>query len=671
MLAEMEKRNAAKEAAAVPRLLVIDMTAMGNGTATGEIKSTLLRRWGVGRILQVSAPKPDTFAIVRPAGLGLYREEEEALDAVHEAIDEFNPEVILYRPLADRPALHAFAMEEIAKRDVPLVTWIMDDWPARLEAKDPAGFPAMDADLRWLLERSAQRLTISAAMSRAYEVRYGCEFDVVANGVDPADWPGARIHQGEGLLLRYAGGLAPDMNAAAIQRVAQAVEQLHGEGHDIRFEINTRPHWLKLSGHRFEGLSASALSAKGLSSGDYKRWLVGADALLIAYNEDEASLRYTRYSMANKLPECLASGAALLVHGPLGVATVDVVKTRGIGVIAQEATVASVKATLLRLLDPTTRTALSAAADRAVQAHYDVGIISDRLEDMVRKAAGKPRLRTAPTPVAAAPAPVSALMPRNTPTGPAHVQSGRFLFFRAPDLSGPDTLESWCTGAEALLAAFRADRAARVVLRAEDYVAAPEAMISALKARKVMFGEKEAATLQTMVRPNADPLPFLVAPRALEGDARARGLWRELSAIALPVPKGAEAKTGPNTDPELKASTTCTDGAEPPHAMLEEQLAAKGLELARAKRETSEARAETQEAKRKVVAREAALAVAEARANAAETARATLRAQLAAKEQELTSARREMREARAEMKNAQRKAEERDAELARVQTQPA
>lgn len=68
--AENEARTAAKEAAKFPNLLVLDMTAMGNGTATGEIKSTLMGQWAKSRILQVARHGKDGFALVRPGAEG-------------------------------------------------------------------------------------------------------------------------------------------------------------------------------------------------------------------------------------------------------------------------------------------------------------------------------------------------------------------------------------------------------------------------------------------------------------------------------------------------------------------------------------------------------------------------------------------------------------------------
>src|SRR3546814_11387518 len=67
------------------------------------------------------------------------------------------------------------------------------------------------------------------------------------------------------------------------------------------------------------------VQVQGLVAGsEYERTLAKSDALLIAYNFDPASTGYIGYSLANKMPECLASGAPLLAYGPRGVATIEI-----------------------------------------------------------------------------------------------------------------------------------------------------------------------------------------------------------------------------------------------------------------------------------------------------------------------------------------------------------
>src|SRR3546814_10393869 len=79
------------------------------------------------------------------------------------------------------------------------------------------------------------------------------------------------------------------------------------------------------------------VQVQGLVAGsEYKRTLAKSDALLIAYNFDPTSTGYIGYSLANKMPECLASGAPLLAYGPRGVATIDYLEAAGIAEVVTE-----------------------------------------------------------------------------------------------------------------------------------------------------------------------------------------------------------------------------------------------------------------------------------------------------------------------------------------------
>jgi predicted flap endonuclease-1-like 5' DNA nuclease len=309
-----------------PKVLLLDMTRMGGGTATGELKSTLLRDWPEARVLQVYSNGRGTLGI-GGGGVPTNREGVKftATDEISELINRYDPDVVLYRPLADKPELHDFAMSTIADLGLPLVTWIMDDWPERLRHQDEAAFARFDKDLRDLFNSAKTNLSICQAMSDAFQERYGVEFLPFANAIDPDDWHKRgkpEPSDGDRLVIRYGGGLAPDMGLESVLRVARAVDRLSAD-YPISLEISTHPHWLKQSGDQFDGLRGVSIDAETRDTGAYFDWLSGADMLLIGYNFDETALRYVRYSMANKMPECLASATPLLVHGSKEIATVS------------------------------------------------------------------------------------------------------------------------------------------------------------------------------------------------------------------------------------------------------------------------------------------------------------------------------------------------------------
>lgn len=402
----------AKPAKTTPaRLLVLDYIAAGGQSATGQVKANLLREFPDANLLQVAAPKPGTLSLVRRNGSQGFAETPCNAQTAQQAIADFAPDVILYRPLPERPCLHEFALSLIENRDIPLVTWMMDDWPARLKRKDAALFARFDADLRQLFDRAALNLSICPKMSRAFSQRYGTPFQSFANGIDPAAFPPRNPHKAGPLLLRYSGSLAPDMGRDSLLRVARTVEDLAIKGMDIRLEINTRPYWRQHSGAAFKGLTATTLESNDRDFPSYARWLQDADVALITYNFDAESLAYTRYSMGNKLPECLAAGAALLVHGPKSVATVKQVADHGLGHVVNTQRPAALKTALRKLADPQYRQSSADHARAFALQHYDLNRITQEFTAQISRlrrpqpAAVIPPAVPAPPPKAEAPPP--------------------------------------------------------------------------------------------------------------------------------------------------------------------------------------------------------------------------------------------------------------------------
>ena len=310
-----------------PRILLFDMTRIGDGTATGEIKSTLFSGWPEDRFLQIyDTGEGDIRALQGRNAKASDSSEcsnEEKADAL---IKSFDPEIVVYRPTPGSPVLHSMAMRAIRRLNKPVIAWIMDDWPTAYMSENPRAAEPLEADWRKLIAMSAARLCISDAMATAFSERYGAEFTVVANGIDPAEWSRLSLKTEPPVIVRYAGSLADNMTLATIRLVAKAIERLANQGVDIQFEIKTRELWRKHAEPHFKHLSRTSLIVADLSPKEYRTWLAQADVTVIGYNFDEWSKDYTRFSIANKLPETLASGAALLAVGPADLATMQMLE---------------------------------------------------------------------------------------------------------------------------------------------------------------------------------------------------------------------------------------------------------------------------------------------------------------------------------------------------------
>jgi len=307
-----------------PKILLIDMTRCGGGSATGELKSVYLGDWPPSRLMHVysAGHKGLRADFGSQENMRIYSADEQE---IYTRCEQFEPDVVIYRPVADKPDLHAFAMRAIARLDKPHIIWMMDDWPRRLHDQDSGRARAMDHDLQLLCTGAAACWAISPVMAGAFGARYGGRFAIFRNAVHLPDWPGkeTRTEPAREMVLRYAGGLAPDMTLQSIRDAADAVALVRESGIPLRLEILTQQHWLEKYGHFFSGQPHIDIAEASLTAQQYREWIMGADMLLVAYNADPDTLKYVRYSFANKLPECLASGVPVLACGPGGIETLD------------------------------------------------------------------------------------------------------------------------------------------------------------------------------------------------------------------------------------------------------------------------------------------------------------------------------------------------------------
>lgn len=306
----------------LPRILLIDLTKIGGGTATGELKAKYFAPWKPQNILHIFGNGREKLG--QSSG-GRYLPGQYDIDQVMKSAEKFAPDIILYRPVAENKTLHEFAMRAIAKLKVPHVVWLMDDWPERLLNEDAEYGQKIEHDLTNLCTHAVKCFAISGAMAGAFGARYGAKFEVFHNGVQAKTWEAIKPNRMRGTMrVCYAGGLAPDMALQNIRDITRAVAQLAESGVKIKMEILTQPHWIRESGRFFQSNRHVTLNPANLTAAQYRQWLADAGLLVIANNFDEKSATYVRYSFANKMPECLASGTPVLAYGPNGLATMDI-----------------------------------------------------------------------------------------------------------------------------------------------------------------------------------------------------------------------------------------------------------------------------------------------------------------------------------------------------------
>jgi len=371
----------------LPRLLMVDSTPLGHASATGQLKKTYLEEWPDASFLQVWMDAQGLHLLRKHGGTPRANPTAHAVDAIVRQCLAFRPDVVYFRPV-DAAQLFEVVEALLEKIEVPLVLHMMDDWPARLRNSDPAAGEALEGRLQRLVDASQVRIGISTAMAEAYSERYGGDWQVLANGADPSRYPAlpkpARV-EGQPFVIRYMGALADDMTYTSVCDVARVVSRLSARL-PLRFEIHTM-EWCRGKAEQDLGELPGVVISGLVPKDRYEAVLGSADALLIAYNFDEHSVAYIGYSLANKMPECLASGSPVLAYGPRGVATIDYLAEAGVAEIVPERNERQLEEALLRLAtDPGQGLRLGERAREFVERELSLGTIQHRFRSAMRAA---------------------------------------------------------------------------------------------------------------------------------------------------------------------------------------------------------------------------------------------------------------------------------------------
>lgn len=323
-----------------PRLLIIDPTRVGHCSATGQVKKTFLGDWPLDRVMQICRDDgaEDKLRLLPQLGFLNYINSQDD-ERLTNACKAFNPDVIYVRPV-DSLRLLEFSERIVAELNKPMVVHVMDDWPERLHISDPQKYTKLNGVFLRLLGQASLRLSISQAMSDAYQLRYGGEWVPLANGVELTEFPAKDwskrppISQKFPFMIRYMGALADDMTYSSVRDIAAAVSALQSTM-PVRFEIYTM-EWYRSKAEQDIAKTAGVSVHPLIDDSLYKQSLCQADALVIAYNFDPKSISYTRLSLANKMPECLASGAPLIAYGPITITTIRYLKEAGCAQVVDE-----------------------------------------------------------------------------------------------------------------------------------------------------------------------------------------------------------------------------------------------------------------------------------------------------------------------------------------------
>jgi glycosyltransferase involved in cell wall biosynthesis len=287
-------------------------------------------------------------------------------------LDAFRPEIIY--TLAGGPYMR---LVRIVAREyrIPVVAHMMDDWPAVVGAwglLGPVVRRRLTRDLENIFREAALRLTISDAMTVAYEKRYRYPFAAFCNPSEVGEYlPLARNAwvTPKTFRIAYIGTILSNNQRDSLLDVARAVDALNHAGEKVEFHVYSA--WSDRYRKPLEE-NRGVHAHPPLDDASTFKNLVAADLLLIPVNFDQRSQRYIRYSMPAKVPFYMVSGTPILVYGPEGVASVDYARRDGWAMVVSERKPEALRSALRNLMrNEELREKLARTAQAVVQKNHD------------------------------------------------------------------------------------------------------------------------------------------------------------------------------------------------------------------------------------------------------------------------------------------------------------
>ena len=318
-----------------PKVLLVTPIKINNKAGGGVTLGNLFKGWdkkAIGQVYNSDMIQADTsvcelFWKFEPEifnenpAFHLRKEDldEEINQLVKEIKAEFIPDVIYTDP-RENPIYFIWLGQILAEKlKVPYVIHIMDDWPARFEAKHLAKKELFHLLFKDVINKASLNIGISPEMCEAFEKKYNKPFLPFHNVIDVEKWSNVQkdySQKNAHFNVVYIGVVTSDKELQGLIDIRNTIITLNKTAtQNLKFTIYSAHHW--------EGTIKKHLLFKDqvvyggfIEQAHLPQTLVNADLLVLPINFDENSLRYIQYSIQTKVPEYMASGTSILVYAP-------------------------------------------------------------------------------------------------------------------------------------------------------------------------------------------------------------------------------------------------------------------------------------------------------------------------------------------------------------------
>ena len=314
-----------------PRIAILDYTSVERVCATGILKRNLLEDWPRASLLHIHSDDRRKLSAFQASKNDQYVEgvDGESVWPAFRSLLQYSPDALYLRPTLDSVPMTVLQAVAAATLNKPWLIHYMDDWLEKAKqmlAPDVAH--AYEELMGWMFTRADIVLSICPKMSDYLRERFRLcpeRVHAIHNFFKGRKNQRRREQRGQDKkVIRYFGGLEPDMGLATLVKVAQQVDAFNASRPfmQVALEIHTSKHYISKHASAFSNLKAVTFHVQSDSYDEYLERLESSDLNLICYNFDPVSVSYVRYSFANKLPELLNANVPFLAIGAPEIATI-------------------------------------------------------------------------------------------------------------------------------------------------------------------------------------------------------------------------------------------------------------------------------------------------------------------------------------------------------------
>lgn len=320
-----------KTTESAPKTAIIDFTPINRLSATGIIKKNLFQDWPQSSLIHIYADEKNRLKAFQTVDNDLYAagSDDGSIWAAFRSLVEYDPAVLYIRPTHDRISITLLQLVGAYLIEKPIILHYMDDWLKKLKITQKKEFwESYEKIFEVLINNSNHILSICDKMSDHLAIRYKINRNLITSIHNFLPNTNFELHSNskntkQPTIIRYFGGIEPDMGLDSLLRVSKQVDTLNQKrGFDLKLEIITSANAIKNHGIKFEGNKGTTLEPQTECYNTYLSKLASSDLNLICYNFDELSKQYTQYSLANKLPELIAVNKPFLAIGPTAIGTI-------------------------------------------------------------------------------------------------------------------------------------------------------------------------------------------------------------------------------------------------------------------------------------------------------------------------------------------------------------